>query len=241
MIPLKFSTLGKAAGPVLAVVSLSACASTPEPAIGLTASQPRADLGQEGFSVQRPTSYILRPADEISVIVFREPDFSISSVKVGVEGNISLPMIGSIPAAGMTAKQFEQDISRRLAAIGLKAPTVSVNVIEFASHLVTVEGAVETPGVYPFQPGARLSSAIALARGPKRSADTRQVAVFRDSPEGVMVAKFDYREVRQGTMLDPVLHPGDRVVVGTDGLSVFWEDLLKAIPALGVFTVAASR
>jgi polysaccharide export outer membrane protein len=39
-------------------------------------------------------------------------------------------------------------------------------------------------------------------------------------------------------MLDPVLQPGDRVFVGTDGLAVFWEDLLKALPAFGVFAVA---
>jgi polysaccharide export outer membrane protein len=115
---------------------------------------------------------------------------------------------------------------------------VSVNVAEYASHLVTVEGAVDTPGVYPFQPGARLSSAIALAKGPKRTAKVQQVAVFRESQEGIMVAKFDYQQMSQGTMLDPVLQPGDRVVMGTDGLSVFWEDLLKALPAFGVFAVA---
>lgn len=148
-------------------------------------------------------------------------------------------MLGSIPAAGMTAKQFEQDVTRRLAAAGLKTPMVSVNIAEYASHLVTVEGAVNLPGVYTFQPGARLSSAIALAKGPQRIANTQQVAVFRESLQGIMVAKFDYQQVSRGTMLDPILQPGDRVVMGTDGLSVFWEDLLKALPAFGVFAVAA--
>jgi polysaccharide biosynthesis/export protein len=115
---------------------------------------------------------------------------------------------------------------------------VSVNIAEYASHLVTVEGAVEKPGVYVFQPGARLSTAVALASGPKRTAKTSQVAVFRESPQGIMIAKFDYGQVRQGTMLDPVLEPGDRIIMGTDGLSVFYEDLLKALPAFGVFAVA---
>lgn len=103
---------------------------------------------------------------------------------------------------------------------------------------MTVEGAVDKPGVYAFQPGARLSTAIALASGPKRTAKASQVAVFRESPQGIMVAKFDYVQVSRGTMLDPVLEPGDRVVMGTDGLSVFWEDLLRALPAFGVFAVA---
>jgi polysaccharide export outer membrane protein len=217
---------------------LAGCASTPDPIIGASVTTPRADLGQSDYSFQRPTSYVLRPADQISVTVFREPEFSLEGVKIGVEGNVSLPMLGSIPAAGMTAKQFEQDVTRRLAAVGLKSPLVSINITEYASHLVTVEGAVNTPGVYTFQPGARLSSAIAQARGPKRTAKIQQVAVFRESAQGIMVAKFDYQQMSQGTMLDPVLQPGDRVVMGTDGLSVFWEDLLKALPAFGVFAVA---
>ncbi len=228
----------KASVIAVAMAALAGCASTPEPRIGPSVIQPRAELGQSGYSFQRPTSYLLRPADKISITVFREPEFSLEQVQIGVEGNVSLPMLGSIPAAGMTAKQFEQDVTRRLAAAGLKTPLVSVNIAEYASHLVTVEGAVETPGVYTFQPGARLSSAIAMAEGPKRTAKVDQVAVFRESPEGIMIAKFDYQQVRQGTMLDPVLQPGDRVVMGTDGLSVFWEDLLKALPAFGVFAVA---
>jgi polysaccharide export outer membrane protein len=224
-----------------AAAALSGCASTPEPNIGAAVTQPRSDLGQDDYSYRRPDVYTLRPTDKISVNVFREPDLSVETLRIGVEGNVSVPMLGSIPAAGMTAKQLEQDLARRYAALGLKSPMVSVNVTDFASHLVTVEGAVEKPGVYTFQPGARLSSAIALASGPKRSAKREQVAVFREGPQGVMIAKFDYAAVSQGTMLDPVLQPGDRVVIGTDGLSVFWEDLLKALPAFGVFAVAGTR
>lgn len=196
------------------------------------------ELGQANYSIARATTYNLRPADLIAVVVFREPDLSLERVRVGVEGNVSLPMIGSIPAAGITAKQLEQDITRRFAAAGLKNPMVSVNIVEYASHLVTVEGTVENPGVYAFQPGARLSSAIALAAGPTRNAKISQVAVFRETSEGIMVAKFDYGQIRQGTMLDPVLEPGDRVVMGKNGLSQFWQDLLQAIPAFGIFVAA---
>lgn len=226
---------------IATAASLAGCASTPEPIIGRAASQPAMELGQSNYTTKRSMAYALRPADQIAVVVFREPELSLPTVRVGVEGNISLPMIGSIPAAGMSAKQLEQDVTRRLAAAGVKNPMVSVNIAEYASHLVTVEGAVKSPGVYPFQPGARLSTAIALASGPDRVAKESQLAVFRETPEGIMVAKFDYAKVRQGTMLDPVLEPGDRVVVGTDGLSQFWEDALKAIPAIGVFAAVGLR
>ena len=222
-------------------LSITACASTPEPVIGTSVATPRADLGQSGFSNARATTYLLRPTDQISVTVFREPDFSMDEVRLGVEGNVSLPLLGSIPAAGMTAAQFEQDVTRRLAAAGLRTPMVSVNVIEFASHLVTVEGAVKDPGVYAFQPGARLSAAIAMGGGPERTANSQQIAVFRENDQNISVAKFDYTQIRQGTMLDPILEPGDRVVIGTDGLSVFWQDFLRTVPAFGIFASAVRR
>ncbi len=220
-------------------ITLAGCASTPEPVIGAAASTPRADLGQANYSQARATTYMLRPSDKISVNVFREPDLSIENVRLGVDGLVSLPMLGSIPAAGMTTRQLEQDVAQRLLAAGLRTPMVSVNISDYASHLVTVEGAVEDPGVYAFQPGARLSSAIAMADGPTVVAKETQVAVFRESPDGVMIAKFDYSQVSQGTMLDPILQPGDRIVMGTDGLSVFYQNLLQALPAFGVFGVAA--
>lgn len=225
----------------LATIALAGCASTPEPNIGPSVIEPRADFGQSDFSFARATTYNLRPSDRISINVFREPDLSLETVRIGVEGNVSMPMLGSIPAAGMTAKELEQDITRRLAALGLKSPIVSVNIADYASHLVTVEGAVEKPGVYSFQPGARLSAALALASGPKRNAKQDQVAVFRESSTGIMIAKFDYQQVKQGTMLDPVLQPGDRIVMGTDGLSTFWGDLLQTLPAFGVFVAAGLR
>ena len=128
---------------ICAAMALTGCASTPEPVIGAAASQPRSDLGQASYSQAAPTTYALRASDKISVNVFREPELSIENVRLGVDGQVSLPMLGSIPAAGMTTKQLEQDVSRRLLAAGLRTPMVSVNIAEYASHLVTVEGAVE--------------------------------------------------------------------------------------------------
>ncbi|WP_298300689.1 polysaccharide biosynthesis/export family protein [uncultured Erythrobacter sp.] len=223
----------------IAAFGVTACASTPAPIIGAAASQPRNDLGQGLYAQTRLAAYALRPSDQISVNVFREPDLSLAEVRLGVNGAVSLPLLGTIPAAGMTSRELEQDITKRLLAAGLRSPMVSVNIANYASHLVTVEGSVEDPGVYTFQPGSRLSSAIAMGGGPTRTANTEQVAVFRESPDGVMVALFDYDQMRQGTMLDPILAPGDRVVMGTDGLAVFYQELLRTLPALAVFATVA--
>lgn len=227
----------------LAIVSLTlgACGDTPDPIIGASTITPRADLGQEGYTFRAPQKYGLRASDVISINVFREPDFSLESVRVGVDGIVSVPMLGAVNVGGLTTGEAETLIANRLKVVGLKEPRVSVNISEYSSHLVTVEGAVAQPGVYSFRPGARVSSAIAMARGLRREAETEQLVVFRTRPDGIYIALFDYGAIRQGTMLDPVLEPDDRLVMGTDGLSLFYQDALQTIPALGIFATVAAN
>lgn len=223
------------AGNLALVLALSACAGTPEPKLGLTAMTPVTELGQERFSFRAPANYLLRPSDVISIRVFREPELSLESVRVGVDGRVSLPLVGGVYVAGLSTIEAEQRLSEKLAEAGLRSPSVSVNIADYVSHLVTVDGAVTQAGVYSFQPGARLSSAIALAGGLNRVAKNDLVAVFRTQEDGVYLAKFDMAQINQGLMLDPVLAPGDRVVVGTDGLSQLWQDVLRALPLFAVF------
>lgn len=217
-------------------VGLAACANSQTARIGLVDSSTNAALGQQGYSSVESEVYLLRPSDVVSVTVFREPDLSITNVPVNADGTLSMPLLGTLKVEGLTSAQLEKKVTEKLAAGSLVDPRVSVNVMQFGSHLVTVEGAVEKPGMYPFKPGTRLSGAISLAAGPSRVARTRDVAIFRRTAQGISVAKFDYAAVRSGNMLDPVLEPSDRVVVGTSGLSQFWQDLLKALPAFALFT-----
>lgn len=221
---------------ILLAASLTACSGTPPPAVGMVPDSPVPGYGQQDYSATEPTTYTLNPNDVVSVNVFREPDLSVEKVPVGADGVISLPLIGPVKAEGLTASELADVVTRKLGKGYLKHPKVSVNVLDYASHVVTVEGGVEKPGVYPFVPGARLSSAIARASGPARTAKTSEVAVFRRTPKGMTVAKFDYGAISAGTMMDPVLKPGDRVVVGVSGLSQFWQDLIKALPAFALFT-----
>lgn len=215
--------------------SLSGCAGSSPTRIGLVDSAPVSAYGQTDYSAVEKTNYLLRPSDVVTITVFREPDLSVENTPVGADGMLSLPLIGSIKVDGLTARQLEQDIRSRLTP-SLVNPVVSVNVMQFGSHVVTVEGAVEKPGMYAFKPGTRLSGAISLAAGPNRVAKLTEIAVFRQTASGMAVAKFDYAAVRAGTMMDPVLEPSDRVVLGTSGLSVFWQDLLKTLPAFALFT-----
>ena len=115
---------------LIGLVFVGACTSTPDPIIGFAASEPVVGLGQAGFQYAQPSEYLMRPADAISISVFREPSFSLERVQIGPEGSISLPMIGPVSAASLTRVQFEAEVTRQLAALGLRNPQVSVNILE---------------------------------------------------------------------------------------------------------------
>lgn len=220
---------------LLAIVA-TACSSGPIAQPGLVPIAPVAALGQDDYSANSPAPYRLRPSDVISITVFREENLSVPSLVVSGDGAISLPLVGMMNVDGMTIEQVEARIEQVLGARYLREPEVAVNILAYNSHQVTVDGAVENVGVYDFRPGTRLSSGISLAGGLNRVARSTEVAVFRETSEGMAVAKFDYQAIRSGTMLDPVLEPGDRIVVGTDNLSQFWQDVLRAIPLFALFT-----
>lgn len=231
-----FPLMVRLSGPTILAVLLAACGATPNPRVGLAQAEPSAELGQDSFDTALNPSYRLRPSDKLAINVLREPDLSFAEIVIAADGTVSLPLAGTVKAADLTIAELTALIGTSLQSAGLKRPMVSVNIVEYSSHFVTVEGGVQEPGVYSFLPGARLSSAIALANGPNRVAKLKEVVVFRPTSDGMTVALFDYQAVRQGAMIDPVIEPGDRVVVGISGLSQFWQDLIRALPAFGLFT-----
>lgn len=228
---------GRRGAAVAAIVTalLSGCYKGPRSEVGMAITQPIPELGQSDYNVYPSASYTLHPNDVISVSVFREPEVSLNSIPVSGTGEISVPLIGPIQVAGMTTAQLETRLEEMLNQRYLRDPDVTVNIIQYGSHLVTIEGSVTAPGVYNFSPGTRLSGALALANGPSRSARRSDIAVFRDTSDGIAIAKFDYLKMQSGTMMDPVMQPGDRIVVGLNNLSQFWQDLLMALPVFGWF------
>ena len=221
---------------LLSALPLASCVSSPGPSLApVPASEPLTSVGAAPLQA-RDTTDIVRGRDKISVVVLREPELSLPDVRSGEDGFFDMPAIGRVKAEGRTAADIAAEVRDRLGRSYLRNPSVAVNVIDYSSHVVTVEGAVEQPGVYQYQPNTTLLGAIAMARGPSRVAKLTQVAIFRFSGGERSVAVFDIGQVRAGTMIDPVLQPSDRVMIGFDGLSQAWRDFLMTAPLIGVFS-----
>ena len=189
-------------------------------------------------AVARPgtTSYKVGPFDVLEVSVFNVPELS-KTVQVAGSGTVGLPLVGELPAAGRTAQEIERDLTKRLGAKYLQNPQVTVLVKEYNSQRITLEGAVKKPGVYPIRGELTLLQAVATAGGFGDNADSN-VVVFRTTAKGKRsAARFDVEQIRNGSIGDPKLAAGDVVVASSSALKEGFNNVVKALPLLGVFAL----
>lgn len=178
--------------------------------------------------------YHIGPLDTLSITVLLEPDLTFPSIPVDHGGVFTMPLIGEVAASGKTSKQLTEEITQRLSAY-LVAPAVAVNVTNPASQRVTVDGYVNSPGVYQLTGDTTLLGAIAMAKGPGRVAKLNEIAIFRTVDGHRYAAKFDLTAIREGRAADPQIRASDVIVVGFSRLSQVYQDFLTALPVITVF------
>jgi polysaccharide biosynthesis/export protein len=92
------------------------------------------------------TDYPIGPGDVVQISVPPIDELRERTVRVGADGTISLPMIGTLKAGGLTEKQLVAELTERLKTYMYK-PEVNVFVKEYRSRQVAVVGMVNTPGL----------------------------------------------------------------------------------------------
>jgi polysaccharide export outer membrane protein len=180
----------------------------------------RADITAQG------RSYVIGPQDRLAIEVYGVEELS-RTVQVDASGRISLPLVGAMEVSGMLPNELADAVKTRLAGQYVRDPRVSVNVVEALSQVVTVEGEVEEPGMYPVVGRMTLMRAIARAKGTSEFARLSQVVLFREVDGQHMAALYDVRAIRQGLYADPEVYPNDLIVVGEDRARRLFRDLAQ--------------
>jgi len=108
--------------------------------------------------------YQIGPEDLLEISVLEAPDLN-RTVRVSDDGAISLALLGSIHAAGLSTRELQADLEDRLRHKYMKDPQVGVFVQETKSHPVSVFGAVEKPGVYQIRYAKTLVEVLSMAQG----------------------------------------------------------------------------
>lgn len=196
---------------------------------------PPPDVVDSTTAYAEASDYRIGAMDLLAIGVFGVDALS-KEVRVNAKGQISLPLIGTVRAGGLTTQELERELKRLYAADYLQNPQVSVFVKEFASQKITMEGALGKPGIYPLSGKITLLQAIALAGGiDEKIADPRGIVVMRQVNGRRMAAVYDLRALRNGTLADPQLYGDDIVVVEESGSKSALRSLLQAMPILGIF------
>lgn len=159
-----------------------------------------------GGGEQSPSSdfstYRLGVGDVISIRVFGEDDLSKEKVRLTDAGTVSYPVLGEIKVLGMTVGDLQRIVTDRLRGRFLVNPRVSVNVDEYRPFYIN--GMVEKPGAYPYQPGLTVRKAALLAGGFKERASTSRIYIIREG---------DRAQRSQKAELNTDVSPGDIVTV----------------------------
>jgi len=145
--------------------------------------------------------YMLDAGDRLRVIVYGQEGIPNSYV-VDAGGNITLPLIGSVPARGATTQQLAQMIGDRLKHGYVREPHVSVEVEQARPFFIL--GEVTTPGQYPYVANMSAETAIAIAGGFGPRASKSKVQLTRNLPG---------QQMRAEVPLNYPLRPGDTIVV----------------------------
>jgi polysaccharide biosynthesis/export protein len=157
--------------------------------------------------------YVLGETDTIVVNVWKEASLT-GGLTVRPDGKISLPLIGDLPAAGLTPMALASEIAEHLKKF-MNDPTVTVTVTASNSRHVTFIGEVSHPGPLQLTRDMNMLQAIAAAGGVTPYANKKKIYILRGQ-QGKQQQKifFDYKKaLTKGDMQGVTLKSGDTVVV----------------------------
>jgi polysaccharide biosynthesis/export protein len=174
-----------------------------KPAADSSASQP--------MSVAGP-SYLIGADDVLLVSVWKEPDLTMT-VPVRPDGNISLPLLNDVPAAGLSPRQLAASITEKLKKY-VADPRVTVIVTQINSQKVYVTGEVLHTGALQLLPHMTVLQALADA-GFTQFANTKGIYVLREDSGQQQKIRVNYKRLVKGQAIDQniLLKPGDTIVV----------------------------
>lgn len=221
----------------VAMTMLAGCGARETTAL-MNAPLPAPQVATSTKAVAPEADYRIGPRDVLMVSVYGEPQLTFDSLPVSSGGYVSLPLIGELEAAGRTAGELGRLIDQRLGARYLRNPQVAVAVKTAVNYTVTLDGAVNRPGVYDIPGQVSLLQSLALAQGPAQFAKLNEVVVVRQMDGQRYAARFDLREIRRGAMPDFPLRQQDTVIVGYDAFARLFRDAVTSLPAAAAVFVA---
>jgi len=157
--------------------------------------------------------YVIGPEDVLYINVWREEAIT-RTVPVRFDGNISLPLIDEVQAAGLTPLQLKEILVEKLKKF-VDTPNVSVTVMEANSFKVYISGQVRTPGVFRLRSETSILQIIPMAGGFTEWADQKRILIIRKESGKEKRITVNYKKIVEGQDLEGniVLKAGDTIII----------------------------
>lgn len=159
--------------------------------------------------------YVIGYGDLLAITFWQRPGLNTEG-RVTAAGDIELPLIGAVKAAGLTPSQLRDAILNRISLLDIRITQTAVIVREYASKVVYVTGSVLTPGKQKFEVIPNLWQIILEAGGPLPTALLNDVTIVRgEGPEAGKIVHVDLtKALEQGNLVSLLpIYPGDTVHV----------------------------
>jgi len=158
-------------------------------------------------------SYVIGPGDVLAVDIWKEPELS-KQVSVRLDGNISLPLVNDIRAAGLTPTELRNYLTIRYRDY-VEVPEVSVTLVESRSRKIYVLGKVNTTGEQVLEKNMTFLQAISRAGGLGEWADTSDIRLIRKINGVERTFRINYDAIISGKDLSQniLLQPDDTIFV----------------------------
>lgn len=128
------------------------------------------------IAAQSGGDYVIGAQDVLTVAVFDQPDLG-GKYAVELDGSFTFPLIGRVKAGGLTIRDFESELKRKLADGFFRNPQVTVAIEQYRSQRVFVTGEVRSPGAYALTGDMTLIEALAKAGSTTPTASDEVVVV----------------------------------------------------------------
>jgi polysaccharide biosynthesis/export protein len=145
--------------------------------------------------------YVLGEGDKVRITVFDQQGLS-NTYAIDQSGFIAFPLVGAVPARGLTAQQLEGKIATALMGGFVRSPDVTVEIDTYRP--VFIMGEVGASGQYAFVPGMTVQKAVAAAGGFNARANQSNVDITRQINGKLMTGRV--------LITDPIL-PGDTIYI----------------------------
>jgi polysaccharide export outer membrane protein len=169
-------------------------------------------------AIAAPSGYVLSANDQVAVEVFGEDDLRTNG-RLNSEGNLSVPLLGSVHLAGLTLTKAASRLTDLYGRDYLVNPKISISLVGYAKRRFTVLGQVNRSGSYEMPEGSPtgidLLEAVAMAGGYTRIAAPDRISVRRHSNRGKdEVIRVNAKKLARGEGGSFLIVPGDTVTVG---------------------------